>query len=580
MPTGKKKANLFVNRLLSATAMKQHFLDYLVSLNDDVFASLMQGSSGVLDSDKIGLGSGANNTVSLDATLANKVVVAGGQVITVNDNTTSETADVPFENANGSNYYVGVRYASVPADTVLNAKRGTPEYSTLLDTFGDKGNPDSVTVSGAGTGSNLRLVLDSLLENGVDHSGRIIRVWMRVPVVGVDAVAIKEYTSQYDAISGNNFIDIPYSVAAPPLGQDVSSNPPSSTATDYECLVKGISIRKNTDLRLDSNYAFIGIVQGNDVGGGAIPVTFDLADQKSVFLITLDKAYDGIGSGAGNTIDVDVINKPVTMRSFPSDTVLRPDQKHIESFVDPQGVEIFRTEQFGRKASVPRFADDFMYSDKWAGAATAPARYFASEIGAASLARIHPQTGHPLGGHGVLELTCDAANGDQSSIGSAIFTVLQRLPRMYARIAIRSPHANWRGKVALGTSLAAGIGKSIGFEVRNNNIVGVVKDGAAESVSPTLRTLSAPDSWYDCYMVVLSNTTVAFWVGRSGDAMTVPTVVDFSALSWDFSTLAADDRFFSLAAQSINELGAGVGSTLLVDFWETWIGTEIRSFKP
>jgi len=77
MPTGKKKVNLFINRLLSATAMKQHFLDYLVSLNDDVFASLMQGSSGTLDSDKIGLGSGVNNTIGLDTTLANKVVVAG-----------------------------------------------------------------------------------------------------------------------------------------------------------------------------------------------------------------------------------------------------------------------------------------------------------------------------------------------------------------------------------------------------------------------------------------------------------------------------------------------------------------------
>jgi len=491
-----------------------------------------------------------------------------------------ETADVSFENANGITYYVGVRYASVPADTALNAKRGTPEYTTLLDTFGDKGNPDSVTVSGAGTGSNLRLVLDSLLENGVNHSGRIIRVWMRVPVVGVDAVAIKEYTSQYDSGTGNNFIDIPYSVAAPPLGQDVSSNPPSSIVTDYECLVKGISIRKNTDLRLDSNYAFIGTVQGNDAGGGAIPVTFSLTDQKAVFLITLDKAYDGIGSGAGNTIDVDVINKPVTLRSFPADTVLRPDQKHIESFVDPSGVEIFRTEQFGRKASVPRFADDFMYSDNWAGAATAPARYFASEIGVGSLARIHPRAGHPVGGHGVLDLTCDAANGDQASIGSAIFTVHQRLPRIYARLAIRTPHANWRGKVALGTSLAAGIGKSIGFEVRNNNLVGVIKDGGTEVVSATLRAFSSPDIWYDCYMVVLSNTTVAFWAGRSGDAMTTPIVVDFSALSWDFGSLTLDDRFFALAAQSINELGAGVGSTLLIDFWETWIGTEIRSFKP
>ena len=583
MPTGSKKVNVFLNRLLSRTAIKENFLEYLVTLNDEAFSSLLQGTSGTLDSDKVGLVGTGPNAIGLDVSLANKVVVGTGQILTLDSTTNLETIEVPFENANGITYSVGVKYASVEADTDLNPRRGTPEYKTLLDTIGDSGNPDSVTVTGPGTGSNIRLVINSLLESGVNHAGRLVRVWLQQPAVGVDSEAIKEFTSQYDAIGGDNYIDIPYSVANPPLGQDVSANQPSSTPTDYKCLVKGISIRRNTDLSLDSDYAFIGTVEGNDTGGGATPITFNLTNQVAVFLITLDRAYDGIGAGAGNFINVDVDGKPFQINSFPADTALRPDLKYAEKFTDPNGAEIFRMEQFGRRASTPRHKDDFMYSPEWADAATRPQGiYNAFEFGgAATRVRIHPQTGHPLGGHGVLEMITDINATDEAFLSGPLFTVLQRFPRMYVRAALRTPQANWRGRIALATSLTVGAGKGIGFEFQGDQLVGWAKDGATILTPAALRTIAVPDLWYDMYFVVLNATTVAFWVGRSLDQMTTPVVLDISTLSWDFSNLAGDDRFFFLAAQGRNDLGATAAtSTMLIDFWETWLGAEIRTFLP
>jgi hypothetical protein len=65
--------------------------------------------------------------------------------------------------------------------------------------------------------------------------------------------------------------------------------------------VKGASWKRGAGTILgDNDYAFIGEITGN--GPAAIPAVFDIGNQFAVFIITLQRAYDSIGSGAGRVI--------------------------------------------------------------------------------------------------------------------------------------------------------------------------------------------------------------------------------------------------------------------------------------
>lgn len=302
MPTGDKKVNIFLNRLLDKTALRDQFLEFLNQKIDETIATIVSGGSGTLDVDKIGLSASANDTFDLDMSNANRVAVATGQVITLPENANrviGEHRQVPFENASGSLYEVGIRYQSVEDGIAINARSGKPEYPSFLETIGEFGNPDSVVND---PGVKITLKIDGLLEAAVDHSGQLVRVFLTEPVSGVESIAY--YDGLVAWVGGENVVEIPYSGGDGPLGQDTSVNPPSTTVGDYKVHVKGASWKKGaSSIFGDDTYAFIGTVTGN--GPAATPVGFSTTNQVSVFLFTLDKAYDGVGSGAGRTITAD-----------------------------------------------------------------------------------------------------------------------------------------------------------------------------------------------------------------------------------------------------------------------------------
>lgn len=594
MPTDQKKVNIFLNALLSRKRLKDNFLDYLVDTIDETMSAIVQGQPGVLNSSQISILGTVANKFDLNVAAANKVVVGGGQVITLPNNLVGQTLEVDFENANGATYQVAIRYAQVADDVGLNAKRGVPEYQTFLDTWGEVGNPDSVPaplVTGAGTGTNLRLYVDAVCEAGVTHAGRSARVWLTAKPAGalgpkssVPATAFRDLFVQFDGT--NNYVDIPYSLSTPPLGQDVSANPPSVSELDYQVLIKGPTVRKNSNLRVDANYAFIGIVDGNDTGGGVIPATFDLTDQKAVFLITLDRAYDGIGSGAGRFIDVDQLNKPVAIQTFFADQVLRPDQKHGLEYLDTNQDVIQRWEQFGRVADVPRFKDDFFYSAAWLDASTRPAaQYTAAETGALSLVRIHPTSSFPTDAEqGVLELKADIADGDDAVISGPFFRCdgVNNFPRMYMKLSVKNQTANWSSRIGLFTSLVTGTRRGLGFEIDSAGAIrGLATDGATDARTAILLTYSAVE-FYHFYAVVKDATTISFWVGRSLDQMTAPVDLDITSLGWDFGagSLTGADRFmFAMANSHVAGGVAAMQASLMIDYWEFWTGGNLRSFQ-
>jgi hypothetical protein len=320
MPTADERINFYPKRLLSLTGMSDSFFTFLRDEIDQVVAAIFQGTSGVLDADEIELTSPASDQFSLDLTNASKVIVGGGQIVSLAEIAAAGvTSAIPFENTAATDYYIGIKYAEIPTGIELNPRTGDPEYPTQKQTAGELGEPDLVEDNT----TYIRVRINSITESSVDHSGRTVRVWMQDPVSPLESVAYYEGTSAYS--SPNNYVDVPYSGAAGPLGQDTAVNPPSTTVTDYAVFIEGASWKKNTDLRTDADYAFIGIATG------ATP-TFDITDQVPIFINTLDRAYDGAtGSGSGRLIFADAEAVELRARSGNTDELgaaLRIDRKN------------------------------------------------------------------------------------------------------------------------------------------------------------------------------------------------------------------------------------------------------------
>jgi hypothetical protein len=299
MPTGDRKANIYNKRNMPQEAWEQYFLDFLDGkINDTSRAAFLQ--PGVLSDKEIGLTSSADDTFSLDISLADRGIDGFGHIVDLGNLDTSFYEDVPFENENLVDYYVGVRYQSVPMDVERNPRTTEPAYPWLEDSIGELGAPDSVTDNT----TFIRLVLNGILESGVNHRGKAIRVWLNKPVSPSDTVAYYDGTVEYSG--PDNYVDIPYSPGAGPLGQTAPTFPISTTALDYSCWIKSVSWFRNTDISTDDNYFFLGTVQGS--GASTTPTVFDTTGQQQAFLISLDRAYRANSPDTpapGRTIEAD-----------------------------------------------------------------------------------------------------------------------------------------------------------------------------------------------------------------------------------------------------------------------------------
>jgi len=330
MPTADRKINIYPKRLLSLTGIKDNFLDFLLRTIEEVTAGIFIGISGVLDSDPILINSVANDTFELDISQAWRVVVGGGQIIDMSLlNGAGITSAIPFENNTGTTYSVGIKYAEVPDGIELNPRTGDPEYPSLKQTYGEVDYPDDVDDQT----TYIRVRVNSVTGANEDHSGRTCRVWLVDPVSPIEgpAATAAYYEGTIAYASPNNYVDIPYSGALGPLGQDTSGGPPSQIATEYRVFVEGVTWRNkaNKDLSTDSDYAFIGEITGN--GPSATPTVFDTSGQVPVFINTLDRAYDGAtGSGSGRIVNVDSGAVELKSRTGSGDdmfTTLRVDRK-------------------------------------------------------------------------------------------------------------------------------------------------------------------------------------------------------------------------------------------------------------
>ena len=293
MALGDYKIATYDKKIINSGDLTTRLVTYLTEVFGDFTARLYQ-SGGIFSGADEFVGDAADKFGIYETTVYGPLAAA---VVTINDNgeevgLTSEsytsnplgTRDVPFENTLAATYYVAMKPITIPKyDDVgypaidVNPRIGEAQYSADMDATGELEDPTSVADLGA---SQIKVVVDTVLESAVDCSGRKVLVWLVNPCTSTTATAFQTGTTVWDG--ANNYVTIS------DLGQTAALGSVSTTTTDYQCAALGVTVKKNTDLRLDGDYCFLGIVTG--AGSGVAPSVFDESDQRRLDLPIGDNA--------------------------------------------------------------------------------------------------------------------------------------------------------------------------------------------------------------------------------------------------------------------------------------------------
>jgi hypothetical protein len=591
MATADSFLAFFTNMLLSKTVMDDRFFTFLRDAIDDTTRTIFQERSGILSNAVVGLASTVVDTFDLDLSNAERVLVSGGQIIDLSQlDLDYYTKKIKFENASGIDYHVGVRHASyltergVPDSLELDSRKGIPQYTSMMEVFGEYGLPTSITDT---PNVKIKIIIDDLTEASVSNAGRKAKVWLKTPVANTLTDALWEGEVQWDSF--NNYVEITYSGADGPLGQDTSSDPPSTTASDYRVWIPGPTVKRNTDLSTDSTYAYIGTVTG--VGAGSSPTVFDTSAQDLIFLITLQNAYDGIGSGGGRLMNIDY--DPIEMRSHYGED-LDPSNRILRIFNQEQK-EFGRIESCGRVVDTARFKDHFHYKKfeyLYSGGSLSLNQYpddlySISVVGDDSgILMYQPNTTSPplpvslpsslIDISGALFFYVDSGSSDNSVglFGPSVIRLKQRRIGLHFRFAL-SQIVNQKVWLRLRT-LIPGVWRGIGVYINDSVLSAAFWDTTGTPnyledpiLSTTLLSPVVADTLYDVYMVLVSNTVAHFWItgASSHVALDLSTRVDVDTLSDD------DGSFWCLAGSIKNTSAAEL--SMILDHWEVWTADQL-----
>lgn len=332
MPTGDSRTNFVDKRHLPQQRVKDTFFDYLAAEVWETARRIWGSRRGVFGTANL-VADGADN---FKVTVLPLECLDGDGHILILSAALAE--GIQFQNALGIPYYAAVRHCLLPDDVERNPRTGILFYDKLVDSVGVTGIPDSVTEV-AGT---LEVVVDSVLEAGVSHAGRLVTIWLNAPKDVDESVAIeRDLVVTWDGV--NNLV-----TTVGLLGQGTVSTTPA----DYAVAATGVTVRRNTDLSTVDPFAYLGTVTG--AGAGNPPAVFSTLGQIDVtsgINGTLDLAYDGgpagPGAGSGRLINVDSGAVELQARLANSDEIkgaLRVDMKDAAEQAQMAAQLIFNTQ--------------------------------------------------------------------------------------------------------------------------------------------------------------------------------------------------------------------------------------------
>lgn len=264
MSTGDQYYNALDKKLFTLVDIRDKVIGYMTKYVDDALR-LVYPDDGSFEN-KIDFSASLSDRFSLD----NGIECTDGQG-KVMELDSALGDDIYFENSNTIVYDVGLRPTTRPRGVRINPRTGLPQYEDWEETVGEKGDPDLVTDNG----SNIILRVNSVCEAGVTHAGRKCLVYLKSVARDAtsEAIAVEECIVTW--FGGNNVIN-----TSGKLGQVTISE----TESDYEVILLGPTVRRNTDLQASVDHFFIGEITGN----GGIPTTWDIVNQTLIVPITTD----------------------------------------------------------------------------------------------------------------------------------------------------------------------------------------------------------------------------------------------------------------------------------------------------
>lgn len=294
MTTGSKYIVVESKKLLGVTDLQTRFFEYLKEIAQESNKFNYGGRHFLPDG--VTITADGNDKIQLNKDATDVIGVDGeGNFLDIAESTND---DIQFENASAVDYYVALKYCARPYGIVVNPRSGAPQYEYWEDQIGEAAEPSSVVDNGG----TITFGVNSVTEDNVDNTGRKVLVWKKIPDQNAttEAVAIEEATVAY--VSTDNQI-----TTTGTLGQSTVS----TTASDYMVACLGPTVKKNTDLRTQDGYVFVGIVTG--VGAGSPPTAFDHSDQNvfagSWSTMVLDGFDHDIFPDTTNTYDCGVSGK-------------------------------------------------------------------------------------------------------------------------------------------------------------------------------------------------------------------------------------------------------------------------------
>jgi hypothetical protein len=296
MPTGDEYVNLVLKRFLSQIRMDTNFLTYLKTLAQDVHARIFPESGVFTYPVDITYGSGV---FSLSVTPAGDISGAdslGHTVILA----TARQSNIPFEDDGTNTYWIAMKHIEIPSGIYDNPRTGLPEYDKTIEEVGEVDNPDVGTVIDDGD-ATITMDVNSIFESGVDHSGRVVRVWLENPMSSDEAVAFEDCTVTY--ASSDNTI-----ATTGDLGQTVIS----TVHTDYKVACLGVTVRESATNPFASSpeYILIGSIDSSQTApAGTTDDTLQI-DLSGGGGHSIQNAYNGAGGdgdGRDATIDYEAI---------------------------------------------------------------------------------------------------------------------------------------------------------------------------------------------------------------------------------------------------------------------------------
>jgi len=328
--TGTKKVDIFLKKLLPQQQVTANFFDLVEELARAVFG-IAYPNNGIFSPGPL-----ANTIISSSAidvfTITTPLTGTDGPTGHILIPDPADFTSVPFENTVAIPYFTGARFNRIPVETEINVKTGVIKYTFLEESIGELAEPDAVVDDGDET---LTVTIDSVCEAGVTHAGRKARIWLKTAVN--EAQAFEEVTVIFSG--GANKIE-----TTTALGQTIGSI--STDPADYQVFLIGPTVRRGTDLRLDNNILFTGIVTG--VGLGSMPVVFDQTDvlDLSFDIGALGGLFDiehDVATGIHTDINPDTITTKQTVTGIQLDTQVNasdedsPDVPVAHSFFSSSG---------------------------------------------------------------------------------------------------------------------------------------------------------------------------------------------------------------------------------------------------